>query len=79
MSLWEDFEAESAFERDYPHGVNNDEWTTKDGQTMKVKDMSTGHIMNCMKMLCENGEVIDDFYFVFQAELRLRGKALIGI
>ncbi len=77
MSLWEDYEAEYAFERDFPHGVDNDEWTTKDGRTLKVKDMTTGHIMNCMKMLMKDGEVIDDFYYVFEQELRRRGLAMI--
>lgn len=78
MSLWDDFEAEHQFEWDFPHGVNNDEWTTKDGQTLKVKDMTTSHIMNCMKMLKKGDQVIDDFYYVFEKELRRRGRALIG-
>ena len=79
MSLWDDFEAEFAFERDFPHGVNNDEWTTKDGQVMKVKDMTTGHIMNCMRMLRSGDRIIDDFYYVFENELRRRGRLLIGV
>lgn len=79
MSLWDDYEAECAFERDFPHGVHNDEWTTKDGRTMKVNEMTTGHIMNCMKMLRNGGQITDDFYYVLEEELRRRGRSLIGV
>ena len=26
-------------------------WTTKEGTKLKVKDMDTGHIVNCIKMM----------------------------
>ena len=53
---------------DFPHGVNNDEWRTKEGKILKVKDMTTAHIKNCMRMIGEK----DDFYYVFENELKKR-------
>lgn len=68
MSLWDDYKAEHAFERNFPHGVCNDEWRTRDGKVLHVKDMTTAHIKNCMRMIGQ----FDDFYYVFEAELRRR-------
>lgn len=72
---WGDSEyyAEMAFREQYPHGVNNDEWRTREGKVLKVKDMTTQHIKNCMRML---GGPVDDFYYVFEAELARRGEKL---
>lgn len=55
---------------DFPHGVNNDEWRTREGKVLKVKDMTTAHIKNCMRMIGEK----DDFYYVFENELKKRGN-----
>jgi len=68
LSLWDDYKAEYAFERNFPHGVCNDEWRTHDGKVLHVKDMTTTHIKNCMRMIGQS----DDFYYVFEAELRRR-------
>ena len=45
-------------------------WTTKDGITIKIKDMETSHIKNCINYLKENpvayggcGFSVDDFYY----------------
>lgn len=72
MSMWDEYVADALFAMDFPHGVNNDEWTTMEGKTLKVKDMSTQHIINCMKMIGEN----DDFYHVFLEEIVRRGAHL---
>lgn len=72
MSLWSDYEADYVFERNFPHGVNNDEWRTRDGKVLKVKDMTSEHIRNCMRMIGKS----DDFYYVFEAELEKRGETL---
>lgn len=69
MSLGSEYLAEYAYERDHPHGVNNDEWKTRDGRILKVKDMTTAHIKNCMRMIGQ----MDDFWYVFEAELKKRG------
>ena len=74
MSLWDDYKADFEFTRMYPHGVNNDEWRTRDGKILKVKDMTTEHIKNCMRMIGET----DDFYYVFEAELKQRGTTVDG-
>lgn len=52
------------------HGKNNDEWVTKDGRVLKIKDMSTAHIRNCMNMFGES----DGFWKVFKEELDRRGE-----
>lgn len=70
MSLWDDYAAEMAFRDAFPHGVNNDEWTTKDGRVLKLKDMTSYHIRNCMRMLGDT----DDFYYAFEAELKRRNE-----
>lgn len=68
MSLWSDYEVDCIFAQQFPHGVNNDEWRTKDGSVLKVRDMTTQHIKNCMRMIGQD----DDFWYVFDAELRRR-------
>lgn len=69
MSLYDDdSKVELYFSQQYPHGVNNDEWRTRDGKVLKVKDMSTEHIRNCMRMIGTQ----DDFYYVFEQELKNR-------
>ena len=78
-SMGEEWWAEHQFEYDFPHGVNNDEWTTRDGRTLKITEMTSDHIRNCMKMLERDAEEdeegnIDDFYFVLEAELERRRK-----
>ena len=71
MSLYDDYYADIQFAMNFPHGVNNDEWRTREGKVLKVKDMSTAHIKNCMRMIGK----IDDFYYAFEAELRRRDGA----
>lgn len=69
MSLWDDYKYDYLFEEHFPHGVHNDEWRTRDGRILKVKDMTTQHIKNCMRLIGTD----DDFYYVFEYELRKRG------
>ena len=67
-SMGEEWLADHQFEHDFPHGVNNDEWTTEDGRTLKITEMTSQHIRNCMKMIGQN----DDFYYALEAELNRR-------
>lgn len=73
-SMGEEWIADHQFELDFPHGVNNDEWTTRDGRTLKITEMTTQHIQNCMKMLERESteDDIDKFYFVLETELNRR-------
>lgn len=73
-SLYSDYLADRQFEHDFPHGVNNDEWTTEDGRTLKITEMTTRHIQNCMKMLEREAteDDFDEFYYVLEAELNRR-------
>lgn len=70
MSLYSDYEAETCFERDYPFGVPGETWRTKGGAKIKVSEMTTHHIKNCMKIVGED----DAWYSVFQNELNRREK-----
>jgi hypothetical protein len=67
MSLWDDYEADAAFERDFPFGIPNKYWHSKDGDIL-VTDMTDSHIRNCMKMVGED----DEWYSCFQQELKRR-------
>lgn len=72
MSMYDDYRIDAIFAEQFPHGVNNDEWQTRDGKILKVKDMTTTHIKNCMRLIGES----DDFWYVFEAELKRRGETL---
>ena len=68
MSLWDDYEADAIFAKDFPHGVPCDTWVTKDGEKVKVKDMTTQHICNCMRVVGED----DPWYGRFAQEISRR-------
>ncbi len=74
-SMGEEWWAEHQFEHDFPHGVNNDEWTTEDGRTLKIAEMTTAHIQNVMKMLRRAGEDDDEFFGNLEDELASRKEA----
>lgn len=44
MGMYDDYKVDEIFRSQYPHGVNNDEWTTKEGKVLKIKDMTNAHI-----------------------------------
>lgn len=67
MSLYEDFDG--YFEHDYPFGLPCDIWKSKHGD-IKLKDMTTTHIISCMKIVGED----DAWYGRFTKELERRGK-----
>lgn len=68
MSLWDEYDAEMQFYRDFPYDVPSDYWRTKDGTKIKVSDMSESHIRNCMRMVGED----DGWYARFEKELERR-------
>ena len=50
-------------------------WRTKDGRILKVEEMETGHIENCIRMLERNNVPFRDPYVrMFTEELQKRGK-----
>jgi len=64
---------------------NTKTWTTKEGKIMKIKDMESSHIYNCMKLVerkiknfpvffedLHNGKHESPIYKAFQKELRKR-------
>ena len=70
MSLWSDCAVDYLFAENFPHGVNNDEWRTKDGTVLRIQDMTSRHIRNCMRLIGQE----DDFWYAFEAELKRRGE-----
>ena len=68
MSLWDDYEVDAVFAKDFPYGVPCDTWITKDGEKVKVQDMTTQHICNCMIVVGED----DPWYGRFAQEIRRR-------
>lgn len=69
MSLWDDYKAEMLFARDFPHGVPGDVWESADGP-IKVEDMTTDHIWNCMRLIGED----DPWWGRFKQELDNRRR-----
>lgn len=69
MGLGEEWMADYMFESDFPFGFPGDTWTTKDGREIKLTDMTTPHILNCMKLVGED----DAWYATFEIELERRG------
>ncbi len=49
-------------------------WTIRDGSTIKVKDMTTAHINNCLHMLGppDNDDLIEIWITTFEEELKER-------
>lgn len=67
MSLWNDYEADAAFEHDYPFGVLGEYWHGRDGE-YRVSEMTEQHIRNCMRIVGED----DPWFSCFQEELERR-------
>lgn len=69
--MYDDIRADYAFEMDHPFGIpnkNNPVWTTRDGTKIPVREMTTAHIENCMRVVGEDCE----WYGVFMAEIERR-------
>lgn len=50
-------------------------WETREGKTLKVTDMTTSHIQNCLRMLKRgNSPYADPFIGMFEKELERRGE-----
>ena len=43
-------------------------WTKRDGTKIKIKDMSTNHIKNCIKMLENNGFIRESLLDAYSCE-----------
>jgi len=69
VSLWEDYEAEWEFSKDFPHGIPCDVWESADGPIL-VEEMTTDHIRNCMQVVGED----DPWWDRFQLELDRRRR-----
>lgn len=48
-------------------------WITKDGDVIKIADMSRSHIANCLNMLKKNNSIGAEFYIkAFEKEINRR-------
>ena len=73
ISLWDEFKADCQFEMDFPFGIPSSRdpvWTTREGEEIKVSDMTEAHIRNCMRIVGED----DEWYRVFESELERRKR-----
>lgn len=59
------------FEHDFPFGMPNDFWPSKNGK-IALKNMTESHIRNCMRLVGED----DLWYSRFQKELERRGLSI---
>jgi len=48
-------------------------WTTKDGELIRYKDMTTSHLINCKKMIERNKNWRTEFLPYIETELKRRG------
>lgn len=53
MSMGKEWLDDHAYELYHPHQTDFSVWHTKDGRTLKITEMTTEHIKNCMNMLGE--------------------------
>lgn len=73
MSYGKEYLEEHAYELYTPIGdPNNEIWTTRDGKKMHVKNMTTKHIVNCLKIL-KDDLYNDCWNVIFTKELKRRG------
>ena len=76
-SYWEELDLEQEkIEMEYR--FKNKLWVTKDGKELKIKDMETSHIQNCIKHVNKkiNGrqwEYAEEYTKLFNEELKARG------
>lgn len=70
MGLGSELLDDYAFEWDYPFGLPNDYWLSKNGK-IALKNMTESHIRNCMRIVGED----DAWYGRFQKELNRRTRA----
>jgi len=55
--------------------MHNGEWMLKDGSMLKIKDMTTAHILNCMSMFKKRDSLISKGYHeLFESELSKRSE-----
>lgn len=67
MSLFDDYEAEVQFAKDFPFGVLGSIWHSSNGD-VEVGKMTRRHIENCMNLVGED----DPWYLYFKKELERR-------
>ena len=75
MSLGREWIDDHMFELTHPFGCPEHRgqdiyWITRNGIQVKISDMTTQHIVNCMNLVGED----DDWYAVFSAELNRRAN-----
>ena len=62
-----------AVEKDAAAGI----WVTKDNRELKISDMQTSHIKNCINFIKRNDDDMYACYIpVFEAELKRRGEEI---
>lgn len=70
-NAWMAEELADAIEQDIQKGI----WVTKDGKELKISEMETSHIKNCIRFIHKKD---DDFFLgyipVFRSELERRGE-----
>ena len=70
-NAWMAEELADAIEQDIQKGI----WVTKDGKELKISEMETSHIKNCIRFIQKKD---DDFFLeyipVFRSELERRGE-----
>lgn len=53
MSMGREWLDDHAYELHYPHQTDFSVWHTKNGRVLKITEMTTEHIKNCMNMIGE--------------------------
>ena len=83
MGFWEDalLDAEQWFDEEYDRQairishMENGVWITKDGQEIKIMDMTDSHLLNAYRMIMRSGDEHTCYIYrsALEAELSRRG------
>lgn len=67
MSLGAEWLTDHEYELNWPR-INTSVWRTRDGQVLKIAEMTSEHIKNCMNMIGED----NPYWWPFAKELLRR-------
>lgn len=82
MSFFDDYEADIYWDEqqkymEHEYSAKMGIWHTKDGKEIKIKDMETSHIKNCIAFIRRNDKIdmYEPYIKTFEEELKRREES----